>query len=153
MKAQGVSSAIVVGSANTAFDITKDCHDAGISVTMLARSPTFVVPLDYITAPIGLGVYDAGVHAADTLLLLLPLAINGALNKGLFAAFAGAEPNRYDALAAARFPVLDSAHEDMALMHNLVERAGGHYVDVGATQLIVDSKVGVKANVEAAALT
>ena len=153
LKAQGVSSVLVVGSANTAFDILQDCHDAGLSVTMLVRSPTFVVPLDYITAPLSLGVYDAGVDAADRLLLLLPLAIDGALNKGLFAAFAGAEPDRYKALAEAGFPVLDSADKECALMHNLVERAGGHYVDVGATQLIVDGKVGVKANVEAVALT
>lgn len=153
LKAQGVSSMVVIGSANTGFDIVKDCYDAGIRVSMVARSPTYVVPLEYITNPLSLGVYDAGVDDADRLILSLPLAIDGALSKGLFTALAKAEPDRYKALAAAGFPVLDSADEECSLMHNLVERAGGHYVDIGATQLIADGKVGVKANVEAVALT
>lgn len=153
LKSKGVSSVVVVGSANTGFDILEDCHNGGMQATMLVRSPTYIVPLEYITNPLSLGVYDSGVAAADRLILSLPMAIDAALSTGLFAGLASSEPDRYKALAAAGFPVLDSAHEDCSLMHNLVERAGGHYVDVGTTQLISDGKVGVKANVEAVALT
>jgi hypothetical protein len=39
------------------------------------------------------------------------------------------------------------------LMHNLVERAGGHYVDVGGTNLIAEGKACVKAGVEPVAYT
>lgn len=153
LKAKGVSSVVVVGSANTAFDILEDCYNGGIRANMLVRSPTYVVPLEHITNPLSLGVYDTGVDAADRLILSLPLVIDAALSTGLFETLARNEPERYKALAAAGFPVLDGAHKECSLMHNLVERAGGHYVDVGNTNLIVDGKVGVKANVEVAALT
>lgn len=33
-------------------------------------------------------------------------------------------------------------------MHNLLERAGGHYVDLGGTKLIEEGKVGIKAGAE-----
>jgi hypothetical protein len=39
------------------------------------------------------------------------------------------------------------------LTHNLIERAGGHYVDVGGTNLLVEGKAGVKAGVEPVAYT
>lgn len=153
LKDKGVSSVIVVGSANTAFDLVQDFHDAGIKVTMHVRSPTYIIPVGYVTHPLGLGVYDSGVEAADKLVLSLPAPIDGALSKGLFAALASAEPERYKALAAAGFPVFDSADKDAALMHNLIERAGGHYVDVGVTGLIADGKVGVKSGVEISSLS
>lgn len=38
-------------------------------------------------------------------------------------------------------------------MHNLLERAGGHSVDVGGTKLIAEGKVGIKAGAEAVAHT
>jgi hypothetical protein len=67
--------------------------------------------------------------------------------------FASAEPERYAALQAAGFPVLDSRDPKCALIHNLLERAGGHYVDVGGTKLIEEGKVGIKANAEPVAYT
>jgi hypothetical protein len=33
-------------------------------------------------------------------------------------------------------------------MQNLIERGGGHYVDVGGTKLLEEGKVGIKAHVE-----
>ncbi|KAM5368983.1 hypothetical protein ACJZ2D_009292 [Fusarium nematophilum] len=80
-------------------------------------------------------------------------AFDGQLGRGLFAMFASKEPDRYAALEAAGFPVQDSAHPSQALYSNLVERAGGHYVDVGGTRLIAEGKVGIKAGVQPVAFT
>lgn len=120
---------------------------------MNARSPTYIVPLSYVCDPHSLGAYDFGVDAADRMFLTLPTAVDGQLAKALFAAFASREPERYSKLAAAGFPVLDSANPECALASNLLERAGGHYVDVGGTQLIADGKAAVKAGVEPVAFT
>ncbi|RDW70455.1 Monooxygenase [Aspergillus mulundensis] len=148
LKQQGVKTVTVIGSANTAFDVLADCHAAGLSATMNVRSPTYIVPLEYVCHPLSLGAYDSGVEAADKLFLSLPSFVDGQLARGLFAMFASNEPERYTALRNAGFPAMDSADPSCALMHNLLERAGGHYVDVGTTDLIVEKKVGVKANVE-----
>ncbi|KAL4964487.1 monooxygenase [Aspergillus stella-maris] len=148
LKQQGVKSVAIIGSANTAFDILTDCHNAGLKATMVARSPTYIVPLDYLCHEASLGAYDADLEAADNMFLSLPSVIDGQLARNLFAGFASAEPQRYAALKAAGFPALDSSDPSCALIHNLLERAGGHYVDVGGTKLIENKQVGMKACVE-----
>ncbi|KAH9226022.1 hypothetical protein K456DRAFT_1934595 [Colletotrichum gloeosporioides 23] len=153
LKEKGVKSAIIVGSANTGFDVLQDCHDAGLKTTMVIRSPTYIVPVEYVCNPRSLGAYNFGVEAGDRMFLTLPACIDGQLGRGLFAQFALQEPDRYVSLAAAGFPVLDSRDPDCALMHNLLERAGGHYVDVGATSLIAEGKAGLKAGAEPVAYT
>ncbi|RAH46720.1 putative flavoprotein [Aspergillus brunneoviolaceus CBS 621.78] len=150
---QGVKSVLVIGSANTAFDILEDCHAAGLQATMNVRSPTYIVPIEYLLDKRSLGAYDLGVEAADRLFLSLPAVIDSQLGDGLMKLFSSQEPNRYDALAATGFPVRDSSHFESVLMHNLLERAGGHYVDVGGTKLLAEGKAGVKANVEPTAYT
>lgn len=148
LKKQGAKSVLIIGSANTAFDVLEDCHAAGLQTTMVVRSPTYLVPLDYVCHKFSLGSYDSGVEAADWNILTLPTLVDAQLAKGLFAAFASAEPDRYSALTKAGFPVIDSADPEMALMHNLIERAGGHYVDIGGTALLAEGKAGIKANTE-----
>ncbi|GKZ49685.1 hypothetical protein AbraIFM66951_002256 [Aspergillus brasiliensis] len=153
LREQGAKSVMVIGSANTAFDVLVDCHQAGLDATMVVRSPTYMVPLEYVCHKNSLGAYDGGVDAADNLFLSLPTVVDGQLARDLFAMFALNEPDRYAALEAAGFPVLDSRNPDCALMHNLLECAGGHYVDVGGTKLIEERKVNVKAGAEPVAYT
>lgn len=148
-----LQSVVIVGSANTAFDVLEDCHSAGLETTMVVRSPTYVVPLEYIRDKRSLGVYDLDVDASDRLLQTLPTVVDSQLACGLLGMLASHEPDRYKSLEAAGFPVLDSAHPDANLSHHLLERAGGHYVDIGGTQLIVEGKTSVKSNVEPVAYT
>ncbi|KAF7588254.1 hypothetical protein BBP40_005976 [Aspergillus hancockii] len=150
---KGAKFVLVIGSANTAFDVLEDCHAAGLQTTMVVRSPTYIVPVEYVCDKHSLGAYDMGVDAADRLFLSLPTCVDSQLARGLFAMFASQEPDRYEALAVAGFPVLDSRDPTQSLMHNLIERAGGHYVDVGGTKLISEGKAGVKAGVEPIAYT
>ncbi|KAF6819039.1 flavin-containing monooxygenase, partial [Colletotrichum musicola] len=153
LKARGIESALIIGCANTAFDLLEDCHAAGIQTTMVVRSPTYIVPVDYVCDSRALGAYNIGVEAGDRMAMTLPTCIDGQLGRDLFAQFASHEPDRYAPLSAAGFPVLDSRNPECALMHNLVERAGGHYVDVDTTDLITQGAVGVKADVEPCAYT
>lgn len=144
---------MIVGSANTAFDILEDCHAAGLKTTMVVRSPTYIVPLEYICDKRGLGAYDLGVELGDKLFQTTPPAVDSQLTRGLFGLLASQEPDRYRALAATGFPVIDSSHADADLLHNLLERAGGHYVDTGGSNLIAEGKSCVKASVEPVAYT
>ncbi|GAB1319243.1 Flavoprotein involved in K+ transport [Madurella fahalii] len=148
LKEKGVKSVLIIGSANTAFDILEDCHAAGLQTTMNARSTTYIVPLDYVCDNRSLAAYDFGVPAADRLFMTLPTWVDSQFAAGLFAQFAAQEPDRYKPLAAAGFPCIDSSHPEAVLMHHLLERAGGHYVDIGGTKLIVEGKVDLKALVE-----
>ena len=120
---------------------------------MNVRSPTYMIPVEHLDHPASLGAYDAGVERADNLFMTLPTFIDAKLARDLLAHLASQEPDRYKALAATGFPVLDSTNPECALMQNLIERAGGHYVDVGGTKLLEEGKAGIKANVEPVAYT
>lgn len=144
---------VIVGSANTAFDVLEDCHAAGLKTTMVVRSPTYIVPLEYVCDKRSLGAYDLGVEIGDKLFQTTPAAVDSQLGRGLFGLLASQEPHRYRALAAAGFPVVDSSHADADLLSNLLERAGGHYVDTDGTRLIAEGRSGVRANVEPVAYT
>ncbi|KAJ4209747.1 hypothetical protein NW767_000025 [Fusarium falciforme] len=74
--------------------------------------------------------------------------VQGQLTQGLLKKFASEEPDRYAPLATAGFPVIDSRDPSQLILSNLIERSHSHYVDLGATELIVDKKVGIKAGVE-----
>ncbi|KAL4758709.1 monooxygenase [Aspergillus foveolatus] len=148
LKEQGVKSVVIIGSANTAFDVLEDCHSAALDVTMVARSPTYIVPLEYVCPKASLGTNDTGVYAADNLFLSLPTIVDGQLGRELFSALASAEPERYAALNAAGFPVLDSREPTCTSINNLLERAGAHYIDFGGTKLIEEGKVSFKAGAE-----
>lgn len=136
----------MAGSANTGFDIMNDCHAAGLQTTMAVRSPTYLLPLEYMTRPETLGAYDIlGVEAADRLFQTGPAVVDGALLQSTIGRMALADrPERYAKLAARGFPVLDSASSGAMLSSNLYEHAGGHYVDVGGTAPLADGEVGVK---------
>ncbi|CAD0083690.1 unnamed protein product [Aureobasidium vineae] len=153
LKAQGIKTVCIIGSANTAFDVLEECHAAGLQPTMISRSPTYIVPLEYVCDAQSLGAYDYGVEAADRMFMMLPTIVDAQLGRGLFSQLASEEPDRYSALRELGFPVLDSSHPDTALMHNLVERGGGHYVDTGATALLTQKKVGLVVGVEPKAYT
>ncbi|KAK0120504.1 hypothetical protein ONS96_010712 [Cadophora gregata f. sp. sojae] len=148
LRDQGVDTVLIIGSANTAFDILEDCHNSGLKTTMIVRSPTYICPLQYVTSKLGLGAYDDGVEAADQRFMTIPTVLDGQLARDLFRHFASLEPDRYSDLAAAGFPVYDSQDPKAALVANLLETGGGHYIDTGATSLIAEKKVGIKANVE-----
>ncbi|PYH89515.1 FAD/NAD(P)-binding domain-containing protein [Aspergillus ellipticus CBS 707.79] len=153
LQEQGAKSVLVIGSANTAFDVLEDCCKAGLQSTMVSRSPTYICPADYLYDSNSLGAYDGDVKATDRRFLTLPACIDGQFSGGLLAQMASAEPHRYKALAEAGFDVLDSRDPNCLLMHNLLERAGGHYVDVGGTKLLEQGKAGIISGVEPIAYT
>ncbi|EXL99197.1 hypothetical protein FOIG_09065 [Fusarium odoratissimum NRRL 54006] len=150
---QGVKSVLIIGSANTAFDILADCYTAGLEPTMVVRSPTYICPFEYICNDVSLGAYNFDVARGDRMFLMLPSAVEGQLARNLFRVLASKEPDRYTTVKEAGFPVLDSADPNQALFSNLIEKAGGHYVDVGATDIIARGKASVKAGVEPIAFT
>ncbi|KAJ4226345.1 hypothetical protein NW759_004932 [Fusarium solani] len=115
---------------------------------MVARSPTYILPLEYVCHDTSFGLYDHGVEAADRLFMTLPTMILGQLTQGLLQKFASEEPDRYVPLAAAGFPVINSTDPSQLVLSNLIERSHSHYIDLGDTELIVDKKVGTKAEVE-----
>ncbi len=60
---------------------------------MVARSPTYILPFEYIGDVHGFGMYDnLPIEAADKLLLTLPTRVSGQLLHSLFFMLASKEP-------------------------------------------------------------
>ncbi|KAK8162012.1 hypothetical protein IWX90DRAFT_515639 [Phyllosticta citrichinensis] len=142
-----IKSVLIIGSANTAFDVLEDLHRAGLDTTMVVRSDTYVAPVEEICHPLCLGAYsDEGlsVEACDRNFLSLPNCVSGQLVKMGLTKLALDNPDRYTALRDAGFPVFDSSAKEASLMRNLLERGGGHYVDIRGTEILANKEARVK---------
>ncbi|KAI9028650.1 hypothetical protein DFJ74DRAFT_603593 [Hyaloraphidium curvatum] len=148
---RGCQSAVVVGSANTAFDVLEDCHSAGIRTTMIQRSPTYVIPVDYVEA--AFGRYD-GIPAdlLDKATMGQPIAVRATVGGVGSVCFASrpSPSDRYKALAEAGFQVVTTEGD---ITQNVMEKAGRHYIDMGGTKLISERSVGIRSGVVPAAYT
>jgi hypothetical protein len=70
-----------------------DCYEAGLETTIVARSPTYIFPYEYLTDPRGIGIYDVlPLDAADRVMSTLPTGVDGQLSHALFAHLASQEP-------------------------------------------------------------
>lgn len=138
--------AIVVGSCNSGHDIAQAFYEAGYDVTMIQRSSTCLVSSEAITG-IGLkGLYDEDgppVDDADLWLHGMPVAALKQLQINITSL-----QNRHDAktmlgLEKAGFK-LDTGPDAGGLFMKYFQRGGGYYIDVGASQLIIDGKIKIK---------
>ncbi|ORY70999.1 uncharacterized protein BCR38DRAFT_2169 [Pseudomassariella vexata] len=148
LQEKGAKSVLIIGSANTAFDVLEDCHRAGLKTTMNVRSATYICPTEYIFASNNLGAYDLGVEQADILFMTGPTFVDAQLLRDTLAHCASQESDRYKDLIAAGFPVIDGRNAEGGLMYHLIDRAGGHYMDMGGTKPIAEGKVDIKVGVE-----
>lgn len=138
--------AVVVGSCNSGHDIAQDFYEKGYNVTMVQRSSTCVISSESITE-IGLkGLYDEDgppVDDADLLLWSIPSEILKAQQIKVTALQNQRDKKTLEGLEKAGFK-LDMGPNDAGLFFKYFQRGGGYYIDVGASQLIIDGKIKIK---------
>ncbi|KAK5192411.1 hypothetical protein LTR99_010461 [Exophiala xenobiotica] len=134
---------VVVGTANTAHDVAEDMAEAGLSsVTMVQRTRTYVLPCEYFKV-ISDRSYNADVPIidADREGYSMPYVISRLLSRKALHAAAATEPERFDALEKAGFKV--ERYGD--IMYHILEKLGGHYMDVGCSDKIARGLIKMKA--------
>lgn len=138
--------AIVVGSCNSAHDIAQDFVEKGYDITIVQRSTTHVVSSKAITDIALKGIYDEygpPVDDADVLIHGLPTSVLKAHQVKVNELQKVHDKETLDGLAKAGFKV-DRGPDEAGLFFKYFQRGGGYYIDVGASQLIVDGKIKVK---------
>lgn len=144
--------AIVVGSCNSGHDIAQDFYEKGYDTTIVQRSTTCVISSEGIT-DIGLkGLYDEDgppVEDADLILMSMPSELLKAQQIKVTRLQAEHDKALLDGLRAVGFG-LDSGADGSGLLVKYFQRGGGYYIDVGASQLIIDGKIKVKQGQEIA---
>ena len=146
--------AVVVGCCNSGHDIAQDFYEKGYDVTIVQRSTTCVISSESIT-DIGLkGLYDEDgppTEDADMIMWSFPSALMKADQVKVTKIQNENDKKILDGLRAAGFGV-DMGDMDSGLLVKYFQRGGGYYIDVGASQLIIDGKIKIKQGQELAQL-
>lgn len=138
---------VVIGSNNSAHDICAALWEADADVTMVQRSSTHIVRSDSLME-IGLGgLYSEQALAngvttekADMIFASLPYKIMHEFQIPLYDKMRERDADFYAGLEKAGFD-LDWGDDGSGLFMKYLRRGSGYYIDVGASQLIIDGKV------------
>ncbi|KAF7310130.1 hypothetical protein MIND_00386400 [Mycena indigotica] len=139
---------VVVGACTSAHDIASELVEQGVDVTMYQRSPTYVISQKTLAQHMMRPIYWEGgppTDVADKLAASFPHLASIELNRRRTSALAGADKALLDGLRARGFK-LNNGVMDAGLLMSAVTRVGGYYMDVGASQLIIDGKIKLKAD-------
>jgi len=137
---------VVIGSNNSAHDICAALYEAGVDVTMVQRSTTHIVRSDSLMGSIADLYSERAVRGgmttakADLIFASLPYKILNQLQKPVYDKIREDDADFYAGLTKAGFR-LDFGDDDSGLFMKYLRRGSGYYIDVGASQLIIDGKV------------
>lgn len=144
---------IVVGSNNSAHDICAELWEHGAQVTMIQRSPTLVARSAMLKELAWAPLYcedsvrnGITTDIADLTTASIPLKLAPSFQRPIFAEIRRRDAEFYAALERRGF--LLTFGEDEAGIHSMyLRRGGGYYIDVGASQLIIDGTVSLRSGV------
>ena len=135
-----------------------DLWEAGADVTMVQRSPTTVVRSETLME-LAFDIYSEAavengidVDKADLIAAAIPFALQPPRQKALYDKIRARDAAFYRQLEATGF-LLDFGPDETGLMMKAYRTGSGYYVDVGASQLIIDGEIRIKAGVEIETLT
>jgi putative flavoprotein involved in K+ transport len=139
--------AVVIGSNNSAHDICAALWENDVDVTMVQRSSTHIVKSNTLMEVALGGLYsEAAVKAgmttnkADMIFASLPYAILHEFQIPVYAQMKERDADFYAGLEKAGF-WLDWGDDNSGLFMKYLRRGSGYYIDVGASQLIIDGKI------------
>jgi putative flavoprotein involved in K+ transport len=141
---------VVVGSGTSAHDICAELWEAGGHVTMIQRSPTIVIRQERLTAAFA-EFYGDEARArgmtdemADLLLASLPQRVLLQMHQRIVAQIKEQDAPFYERLRETGFQ-LTFGEEDAGVLPQIFRNPSGYYIDVGASELIMDGSVKLKA--------
>jgi putative flavoprotein involved in K+ transport len=139
--------AVVIGSNNSAHDICAALWENDVDVTMVQRSSTHIVRSDTLM-DIGLGALysEEAVRSgmttekADLIFASLPYRILHEFQIPLYDKMREVDADFYAGLEKAGF-WLDWGADGSGLFMKYLRRGSGYYIDIGASQLIIDGEI------------
>jgi cation diffusion facilitator CzcD-associated flavoprotein CzcO len=147
---------LVVGAGTSAHDIAQNFHYRGADVTMLQRSSITVCSLEPSSVrPYELYRKNDGVRPiADTDMMAasVPYPLLARLHRPLSHQMMEDDKELLDGLRKVGF-LLDNGEDDTGYFLKLLRYQAGYYLNIGASELIIDGKIKLKAGVDIARLT
>ena len=144
---------VVLGSNNSAHDICADLWENDADVTMVQRSPSSVAASETLLEVTAAELYsqqavDAGIDVdkADLIYASIPYKLLAGLQVPMYDQIREQDAEFYDRLSKAGF-LLDFGKDESGLVMKYMRRGAGYYIDVGASQMIIDGKIKLKSGV------
>lgn len=150
---------VVIGSNNSAHDICAALVEQGGDVTMVQRSSTHIAKSDTLMELALGGLYSEDAvangidhHKADLIFASVPYKIMHGFHIPVYEEMAKRDKELYDGLEKAGF-MLDFGEDGSGLFMKYLRRGSGYYIDVGASDMIVDGRIKLKSGVAVKGLT
>jgi putative flavoprotein involved in K+ transport len=148
---------VVIGSNNSAHDIAADLWEHDAHVTMVQRSPTLVVRSESLMTLATGRLYSEEALAsgittekADFIAASVPFRLQPAMQRPIFERILEQDKAFYERLRASGFMLEFADHAGLSAMY--MRRGSGYYIDVGASEMIVDGRIALKAGAEVKAI-
>lgn len=132
---------LVVGSSTTAHDICLDLHRNGAFPTMVQRGPTCVVNIDEVRR-FSVDYGSMPVEQADQLRTSMPLPLMIQRARAYTLTTETSHAELHDGLRRAG-QRLTIGHDDTGWSMKLFRDAAGYYLNVGASEAIIDGGIEV----------
>ena len=140
---------LVVGTGSSAHDIARDCALDGGEVTILQRGATVVISLSPGAAMV-YSRYGEGIgplEDIDLTGLAAPMPLVSQLQGDVTRRIAEADTELLAGLNRAGFRT-HLGEDGGGMLMAFYRRGGGYYIDVGASQMIIDGKITIKNGAE-----
>ena len=146
---------VVDGAGTSAHDIAQMSHMNGGKVTMIQRSSITVVSLEPSAAlPFGIYRNNDGIRHIDDLDLIyasVPYDLVRRLQIGMSKTMMKLDEELLSGLQRVGF-LLDNGHDDTGWVMKLFRSQAGYYLNIGASDLIVEEKIKLRSGVGVARL-
>jgi putative flavoprotein involved in K+ transport len=135
--------ALVLGTGTSGHDVAQDLHAAGAHVTIVQRSPTLVINVEP-SAQLVYSIYHEGppLEDCDLVTISIPLAVSKRSHQLASDHAKRLDQDLLDKLEKKGFR-LDYGEDNTGWQFKYLTRGGGYYFNVGASDLIVEGKIGL----------
>ncbi|EIW65342.1 FAD/NAD-P-binding domain-containing protein [Trametes versicolor FP-101664 SS1] len=135
---------LIVGACTSAHDIAADYVEHGVDVTMYQRESTYIMTTKE-GMPRTLKTWWGGSNPdlGDRIDASMPIYINEEISKRTTQEIADADKELLEGLKKAGFK-LNFGHDGAGFLSHTRRRGGGYYLDVGASQMVIDGKIKLK---------
>jgi len=134
--------ALVLGTGNSGHDVAQDLHASGAEVSLIQRSPTYIVSLKEAQSVYAIYAEGIPIEDCDLLATATPYPVLVQVYQLSTAASRAADQPLLDGLAARGFR-LDFGEDDTGFQMKYLRRGGGYYFNVGCSDLIVAGEIGL----------
>ncbi|KIJ68134.1 hypothetical protein HYDPIDRAFT_107789 [Hydnomerulius pinastri MD-312] len=137
----------VIGACTSAHDICADYADHGVDITMVQRSPTYIMSTKEGMPRLLALFWEGGppTDVADRVNASFPNHLLKLVHQRVTKQIAEADKELLDGLRKVGFK-LTFGEDDSGFLLLAWKKAGGYYLDVGASQMIIDGKIKLKSD-------